>query len=311
VVLIVGASTGIGREIARFYARAGAATALVARTQANLEETRSLILADVPGAAVLVLPADVKDHNAAAKAVEDTVSQLGKLDILIANAGTLSMVNTRQYFSAPQYVAARRRRLQLLPKKTPWNSGTRLRSTSGVCLTLSSTHESVRRAPPTDKSPSAALPHLRGGHGQIVVSTSGAAQMRLPGASDYCTSKHALGRLVELIVLGVSDFASLRFRLLTDCVEYPDVKVFNIHPGAVKTDLVSMSGVPEKLWDRVFIDPPTLAAAAMLYLTAGNADWLSGRCARAGLLHSLCGLTKGQVHLCQLGPRRDRAGMEG
>jgi hypothetical protein len=58
-------------------------------------------------------------------------------------------------------------------------------------------------------------------------------------------------------------------------VEYPDIKVFSVHPGAIKTALYDeMSG-----GKGTFPTPDTvgLSAATMLYLTAGKADYLSGR----------------------------------
>jgi hypothetical protein len=57
-------------------------------------------------------------------------------------------------------------------------------------------------------------------------------------------------------------------------IEYPDIKVFSVHPGAVKTAMYVEFGGEGKI-------PPTgtvgLAAATVLYLTAGKADYLSGR----------------------------------
>jgi len=54
--------------------------------------------------------------------------------------------------------------------------------------------------------------------------------------------------------------------------EYPDIKVFAVHPGAVETDMLVNSGV-----DVAANSTVGLAAATILYLTSGNADYLSGR----------------------------------
>jgi NAD(P)-dependent dehydrogenase (short-subunit alcohol dehydrogenase family) len=89
VVLITGASRGIGAEIALQYARAGAKLTLVARSQATLDASRDAILRERPSAQVLVFPADVRDPTKADEAVSATVAHFGRLDILIVNAGAL------------------------------------------------------------------------------------------------------------------------------------------------------------------------------------------------------------------------------
>ena len=91
VVLVTGASRGVGRETALQYARAGASVAIVARTAHTLDETRELIVAAVPGADVLVLAADVRDVESVRAAVESVIQRFGKLDILIANAGAITV----------------------------------------------------------------------------------------------------------------------------------------------------------------------------------------------------------------------------
>lgn len=53
-------------------------------------------------------------------------------------------------------------------------------------------------------SPSFAVPELLKTKGQVVIAASGAAQARVPNASEYCLSKHAILRLAEFITLGES-----------------------------------------------------------------------------------------------------------
>ena len=95
VVLITGASRGIGEEIALQYAHAGANLTLVARSQAGLDATRDAILRERPSAQVLVFPADVQDVTKAEEAVATTVRQFGRLDILVANAGSARPMDHR------------------------------------------------------------------------------------------------------------------------------------------------------------------------------------------------------------------------
>ena len=89
MVLVTGASRGIGAEIALQYARAGAALTLVARTQATLDLARDAILRERPTAQILTFPTDVRDVTRAGEAVAATVSRFGRLDILVANAAIL------------------------------------------------------------------------------------------------------------------------------------------------------------------------------------------------------------------------------
>jgi NAD(P)-dependent dehydrogenase (short-subunit alcohol dehydrogenase family) len=95
VVLVTGASRGIGEEIALQYARAGANLTLVARSQAALEATRDAILRERPSAQVIVFPAEVQDVTKAEEAVATTVRQFGRLDILVANAGAGRVMDHR------------------------------------------------------------------------------------------------------------------------------------------------------------------------------------------------------------------------
>jgi hypothetical protein len=55
-------------------------------------------------------------------------------------------------------------------------------------------------------------------------------------------------------------------------VEYPGIKVFSMHPGAVKTDMYNESGISFPASCTV-----ELAASTIQYLTSGKADYLSGR----------------------------------
>jgi NAD(P)-dependent dehydrogenase (short-subunit alcohol dehydrogenase family) len=88
VALVTGASRGIGQTIALFYAKAGAALAVVART--SLDETKALILKEVADAEVIEFAADVKDSQRAEEIVKATVARFGRLDILVANAGAVN-----------------------------------------------------------------------------------------------------------------------------------------------------------------------------------------------------------------------------
>ncbi|KAI0266246.1 NAD-P-binding protein [Gloeopeniophorella convolvens] len=221
VVLVTGASRGIGLEIAIQYARAGAALSLVARKQETLDISRDAVRGAAPDTQILLLPADVRDVRRAEEVVAATVAQFGRLDVLVANAG-----------------AAR-------PMTAPFASKDPSTWWDVLETNIRGVYNYVHFS----------LPELAKTKGSAVIITSVAAQARLRFASEYCTSKHAIGRFAE--------FAAS---------ENPDVKVFALHPGVIKTELgdYAQHGVPTE-------DALALPAATALHLTAGKADFLSGR----------------------------------
>jgi NADP-dependent 3-hydroxy acid dehydrogenase YdfG len=87
VALVTGASSGIGAAAATALAGQGAAVALAARRKDRLETLAASIREQ--GGTALVLESDITDEQQAAKAVEQTVAELGRLDTLINNAGVM------------------------------------------------------------------------------------------------------------------------------------------------------------------------------------------------------------------------------
>jgi NAD(P)-dependent dehydrogenase (short-subunit alcohol dehydrogenase family) len=84
--LITGGDSGIGRAVAVLYAREGADVAIVylAEEQSDAEETREAVEAE--GKRCLLIPGDVRDARFCARAVERTVDEFGRLDVLVNNA---------------------------------------------------------------------------------------------------------------------------------------------------------------------------------------------------------------------------------
>jgi NADP-dependent 3-hydroxy acid dehydrogenase YdfG len=87
VALVTGASSGIGEATARALAAEGASVALAARRTDRIE----VLVREVSGGGgrALALTTDVTDEPQAREAVEQTVRQLGRLDIVINNAGVM------------------------------------------------------------------------------------------------------------------------------------------------------------------------------------------------------------------------------
>jgi NAD(P)-dependent dehydrogenase (short-subunit alcohol dehydrogenase family) len=85
VALITGGDSGLGRSVAVLYAREGADVAIVyLDEEEDAEETRRAVEGE--GRRCILIPGDVSDSTFCEDAVEYTVKQLGKLDILVNNA---------------------------------------------------------------------------------------------------------------------------------------------------------------------------------------------------------------------------------
>src|SRR6516225_8891702 len=85
VAIVTGASSGLGVTIASALAEAGADLVLAARRAERLADTRALV--EKLGGRALTVTADVAEPDDCARLVEATVSEFGRVDILINNAG--------------------------------------------------------------------------------------------------------------------------------------------------------------------------------------------------------------------------------
>ena len=86
VALVTGAGRGIGRAIALAFAGEGAAVALAARSRADLAGVAGEIR-ERDGRA-LAVPTDVTQDGAVEALVEQTLTDLGRIDVLVTSAGT-------------------------------------------------------------------------------------------------------------------------------------------------------------------------------------------------------------------------------
>jgi short-subunit dehydrogenase len=85
VVLITGASSGIGRALAVKVGAAGGSVLLVSRTRENLEEVADEIRAG--GGDAHVHPADLSKLDEVARVADEILAEQGKVDVLVNNAG--------------------------------------------------------------------------------------------------------------------------------------------------------------------------------------------------------------------------------
>lgn len=100
IVLVTGASRGIGRAIARRFAREGAELIITARNEEELQGLGSEI--QHIGRRVLVIPADLRDPDQIQALAHQALENSGRIDILINNAGIgywapVSEVTLEQY----------------------------------------------------------------------------------------------------------------------------------------------------------------------------------------------------------------------
>ncbi len=95
-MIVTGASSGLGRRFARVCAEHGALVSVTARRADRLEELRSEYGPD----RVHVEPGDISDETFPARLVNATVERFGRLDVLVNNAGTGSMVRAEEESTA-------------------------------------------------------------------------------------------------------------------------------------------------------------------------------------------------------------------
>jgi short-subunit dehydrogenase len=87
VVIVTGASSGIGLELAKQMAPRAKAIALVARRVERLEELATELRTSHPKLTVFVRKCDLTDLNDAGAMIDDTAKELGPIDVLVNNAG--------------------------------------------------------------------------------------------------------------------------------------------------------------------------------------------------------------------------------
>ncbi|XHR30823.1 MAG: SDR family NAD(P)-dependent oxidoreductase [Chthoniobacteraceae bacterium] len=159
VVLITGGSRGLGLALAREFARRGARIAIVARDKAELDRAKEDLLQR--GAEVWTGICDLRDREQISAAIREVVSYFGGLDVLVNNAGLMTVGPVESmtdddfdkalsvHFWAPYYAM------------------------------------------------NAAIPHLKGRDGRIVNIVSIGGKVALPHMAPYTASKFALAGLSQ------------------------------------------------------------------------------------------------------------------
>src|SRR5262247_1420084 len=86
VVIVGGASKGLGRACAEVLAQEGAKVTICSRTQADLEQAAQEIR-NTTGVDVLVCAGDLDNYDTIRNLIASTVNRFGRLDIMINNSG--------------------------------------------------------------------------------------------------------------------------------------------------------------------------------------------------------------------------------
>ena len=160
VVVVTGASAGLGRATVRAFASQGAHIGLVSRNRERLEETKKEV--EVLGGQALVIPTDVADADGVEAAAEAVENSFGPLDVWVNNA----MVSV---FSPI---------LQMEPGE--FGRVTAVTYLGAVYGSLAALKRMVPR-----------------NHGTIVQVGSALAYRGIPLQSAYCAAKHALQGFTE------------------------------------------------------------------------------------------------------------------
>jgi len=168
VVMITGASSGIGKGLALDLAPRGAKLALLARRQNLLDEIVNATR--LRGGKALAVAVDVRDADAMRAAADRIEAQLGPIDILIANAG----VGTSNHIS------------QLDP----------IHTANVISINVLGAANSVAAVVPQ---------MIERGTGQLVAISSLAAYRGLPKSAAYCASKAAMSAYFESVRIDLRD----------------------------------------------------------------------------------------------------------
>lgn len=216
VIIITGASSGIGEETAKKLAANGAKVVLSARREDRLKKLASEI-----GENAAYLKSDVADADDMAALVKLAKEKFGKVDAVFANAGIMPAGNMSQL------------------KVNDWNAMVEI-NIKGVLNTMA-----------------AVLPEFtaqKSGH--IIVTSSRAGTMSVPGNAVYCGTKHFVRAMLD-------SFHSEAI------MEGTNIRTTTIYPGAIKTELLNTVAESEaknavsQFYDNFGLTPDVIANAVL------------------------------------------------
>jgi len=168
IVILTGASSGIGRQLAFRLVDEGARLTLAARSIEGLKETAKIC--EQKGGEVLVIPTDISEQSQCQHLVERTIKEYGRIDTLINNAG----ISMHARFDEIQDI-------NMIEKIM------RVNFLGSVYCTYY------------------ALPHLKRSIGRLVGISSFGGKFPSPYASGYGASKHAMAGFFDSLRVELKD----------------------------------------------------------------------------------------------------------
>ena len=175
VVIVTGASGGLGEAIACWMGKTGVRVVLAARNEDRLRQVARRI--EQLGGTGLVVPADVADAGACAKVVQAALNRFERIDALVNNAGIVAPLVKIAQADIDQ-----------------WQAAVHVNLMGPFCLTRF------------------ALASLTETRGRVVNVSSGAANIPLPAASAYCASKAGLTHFTRVLAEEEPDITAVSVR---------------------------------------------------------------------------------------------------
>ncbi|MGI9331948.1 MAG: SDR family NAD(P)-dependent oxidoreductase, partial [Gammaproteobacteria bacterium] len=209
VVVLTGASRGIGKATAFALGRAGAALALHARSEARLSQVAGALREmDVP---VDYIVGDIRDPDTADRLVANALHTFKRIDALVNNAGVIEPISPVERLDVSAF--ARNIEVNLL---------------GAVWATR------------------AALPALKNSQGRIVNISSGAAIEPVQGWAAYCASKAALNQFTRVCAAESPQVCSVAFSPGMTATDMQAVVRENGKRGMDETALAGFRGAYER-----------------------------------------------------------------
>ena len=251
VAIVTGGGRGLGRAFAQALAGAGAAVAMLSRTESELRETVALI--EGAGGQAIAQVADVTDRVAIEDAVQQTERRLGPVDLVVNSAGVMCSVGYAWEVNPEDW----------------WRE---------IEVNLRGSFLSAR----------AVLPGmLARGRGRIINLASGAGLVMHPGISAYCISKAAVIRLTEGLAADTGARGITVFAMHPGTVRTPlndqALTLGSAYISAVPESAREQHSVIQfvhgfrRIFEQGRDTPIERSVQLLLFLASGKADALSGR----------------------------------